>query len=184
VYVTPDTRETISAVALELFLQQGYEHTSMREIADRVGITKASLYYHHRSKQELLLAIVEPLVAEWRAIVAEAETLDHTPEHIRHVLGRSLDAMLGHRAAAGIFLRDAVAVLAALVPLWPELLDIGTRLHTWLAGPSPAPADLVRGMAATEVLGTALRAAAVLPELDETELRGTLLSCATAVLGL
>ncbi|HEY3674033.1 MAG TPA: helix-turn-helix domain-containing protein, partial [Acidimicrobiia bacterium] len=40
-----DTRERILAVANELFIEQGYEGTSLREIADRLDITKAALYY-------------------------------------------------------------------------------------------------------------------------------------------
>ena len=51
-----DTGARIRAVALDLFSSQGYEQTSLREIADRVGLTKASLYYHYPSKQALLLA--------------------------------------------------------------------------------------------------------------------------------
>ena len=37
-----DTRERIIRVALELFSEQGYEQTSLREIADRLGVTKAA----------------------------------------------------------------------------------------------------------------------------------------------
>ena len=55
-----DTRERILAVANELFTEQGYEGTSLREIADRLGITKAALYYHFRSKDEILTTLLEP----------------------------------------------------------------------------------------------------------------------------
>src|SRR5215475_13717231 len=46
-----DTRERIQSIALELFAEQGYEKTSLREIAERLGVTKAALYYHFRSKE-------------------------------------------------------------------------------------------------------------------------------------
>jgi AcrR family transcriptional regulator len=55
-----DTRERILAVANELFIEQGYEGTSLREIADRLDITKAALYYHFRSKDEILRVLLEP----------------------------------------------------------------------------------------------------------------------------
>jgi AcrR family transcriptional regulator len=58
--VVTDTRDRILAVASELFTEQGYEGTSLREIADRLDITKAALYYHFRSKDELLQALLEP----------------------------------------------------------------------------------------------------------------------------
>lgn len=55
-----DTRERILSVANELFIEQGYEGTSLREIADRLDITKAALYYHFRSKDEILETLLAP----------------------------------------------------------------------------------------------------------------------------
>jgi AcrR family transcriptional regulator len=52
-----DTRERILDVALELFTDQGYDKTSLREIAERLGITKAALYYHFERKEDMLLAL-------------------------------------------------------------------------------------------------------------------------------
>lgn len=49
-----DTRTQIREVALELFAEQGYEKTSLREIAERLGVTKAAVYYHYRTKEEIL----------------------------------------------------------------------------------------------------------------------------------
>src|ERR1039457_770640 len=49
-----DTRQRIQAVALELFAEQGYEKTSLREIAERLGVTKAALYYHFKSKEAIV----------------------------------------------------------------------------------------------------------------------------------
>lgn len=54
-----DTRERAVAVALELFNDQGYEQTALREVAERLGITKAALYYHFPSKEALLEAVVD-----------------------------------------------------------------------------------------------------------------------------
>ena len=55
-----DTRARILSVANELFIEQGYEGTSLREIADRLDITKAALYYHFRSKDEILETLLSP----------------------------------------------------------------------------------------------------------------------------
>src|SRR5262245_13927619 len=55
-----DTRERILAVAMELFTDQGYEATSLRQISERLGVTKAALYYHFQSKEELFAALLEP----------------------------------------------------------------------------------------------------------------------------
>ena len=54
-----DTKERIWETALELFAQNGYLGTSMNDIAGRLGFTKAALYKHYTSKQEILNRIVE-----------------------------------------------------------------------------------------------------------------------------
>jgi AcrR family transcriptional regulator len=51
-----DTRERILDVALDLFIEKGYDKTTLREIADRLGFTKAALYYHFPSKSDILMA--------------------------------------------------------------------------------------------------------------------------------
>lgn len=54
-----DTKERILETALELFAQNGYLGTSMNDIAKQLGFTKAALYKHYTSKQEILNRIVE-----------------------------------------------------------------------------------------------------------------------------
>ena len=51
------TRERILDVALDLFTEQGYDKTSLREIAQQLGISKAALYYHFASKEDILMAL-------------------------------------------------------------------------------------------------------------------------------
>jgi AcrR family transcriptional regulator len=52
-----DTRQRILDVALDLFTEQGYDGTSLREIAEQLGVTKAALYYHFESKEDILMAL-------------------------------------------------------------------------------------------------------------------------------
>jgi AcrR family transcriptional regulator len=51
------TRERILDVALDLFIAKGYDKTSLREIAEQLGVTKAALYYHFASKGDILMAL-------------------------------------------------------------------------------------------------------------------------------
>lgn len=51
------TKQRILGIALELFTSKGYAETSLREIAERVGVSKAALYYHFPSKGDILLAL-------------------------------------------------------------------------------------------------------------------------------
>jgi AcrR family transcriptional regulator len=74
--VAADTRDRILAVASELFIAQGYNGTSLREIADRLGFTKAALYYHFQSKEEILAALVQPADDLVRSLLDRLEAAD------------------------------------------------------------------------------------------------------------
>lgn len=60
-----DTKERIIETALELFSEKGYLGTSMSDIAKQLGITKAALYKHYTSKQEIFEALVESTAAQY-----------------------------------------------------------------------------------------------------------------------
>jgi AcrR family transcriptional regulator len=64
-----DTRERIQSVALELFAEHGYQQTSLREIAERLGVTKAALYYHFKSKEDIVRSFTEDYAAELDALL-------------------------------------------------------------------------------------------------------------------
>jgi AcrR family transcriptional regulator len=51
------TRERILNVALDLFTEKGFDGASLREIAERLGVTKAAIYYHFASKNDILIAL-------------------------------------------------------------------------------------------------------------------------------
>lgn len=65
-----DTRARIQQVALELFAEQGYERTSLREIAERLGVTKAALYYHFKSKEDIVRSFTEDYFCRIDALIA------------------------------------------------------------------------------------------------------------------
>jgi AcrR family transcriptional regulator len=67
-----DTRARIQQVAVALFAEQGYEKTSLREIAERLGVTKAALYYHFKSKEDIVRSLVEDYFGQIDALVAWA----------------------------------------------------------------------------------------------------------------
>src|SRR5215467_11521395 len=66
------TRARILDVALELFAERGYAGTSVRDIAERLGMTKSSLYYHFASKEDVLNALVTPLIEDLDEFIADA----------------------------------------------------------------------------------------------------------------
>ncbi|MEJ3743497.1 TetR/AcrR family transcriptional regulator [Actinomycetes bacterium KLBMP 9797] len=177
-----ETKSRIRAVAVELFTTQGYEQTSLREIADRVGMTKASLYYHYPSKQALLQALITPLLDEYRRTAQSCQALPHTPENVRWALGQILDVMIRNGSACALMMRDVPAVLSAVAPVWEELITLSRQFNGWLAGPNPTDEDRIRALAATETLGAAISANMMMENLSEETLRRTLLHCAVATL--
>ncbi len=70
------TRERILDVALELFNERGYDKTSLREIAERLGVTKAALYYHFERKEDILLELHLRLHALGRDVLDQLDGLD------------------------------------------------------------------------------------------------------------
>jgi AcrR family transcriptional regulator len=70
------TRDRILDIAMDLFIEQGFDKTSLREIADQLGFSKAAIYYHFESKDEILLALHMRLHEVGRRAQAWAHLLD------------------------------------------------------------------------------------------------------------
>ncbi|MFJ6756644.1 MULTISPECIES: TetR/AcrR family transcriptional regulator [unclassified Streptomyces] len=88
-----DTRQRIQDVALELFVEQGYEKTSLREIAERLEVTKAALYYHFKTKEDIIISLFEDLTRPIDELITWAEGQPRTLETKREVLRRYSEAM-------------------------------------------------------------------------------------------
>lgn len=90
----------VFAAARQLFLNQGYAAVSMQQIADAVGIKKASLYYHFASKEDLYKAVIEAEVAGLLNGIAEAAAMQgpfrELLEQIVSAALSSCDAEFGH----------------------------------------------------------------------------------------
>ncbi|MFC8870242.1 TetR/AcrR family transcriptional regulator [Streptomyces sp. NPDC057148] len=95
-----DTRRRIQDVALALFAEQGYEKTSLREIAERLDVTKAALYYHFKTKEEILVSIFEGLVRPMEDLIEWGREQPHTLETKQEIIRRYSDALA---AAAPLF---------------------------------------------------------------------------------
>ena len=67
-----DRREAILAAALDAFAGGGYHETSLEDVAERAGISKALIYEHFPSKRDLHGALLETYVRELLATVVEA----------------------------------------------------------------------------------------------------------------
>jgi AcrR family transcriptional regulator len=90
-----DTRQRIQDVALELFAEQGYEKTSLREIAEHLDVTKAALYYHFKTKEEILVGIFEDLTRPIEELIEWGRGQPHTLETKQEIVRRYGDALDG-----------------------------------------------------------------------------------------
>jgi AcrR family transcriptional regulator len=75
-----DTRARIQEVALKLFTEQGYEATSLREIAEVLGVTKAALYYHFKTKEDIISSMTEDRAASIQGLIDWARERPRTME--------------------------------------------------------------------------------------------------------
>ncbi|MFD3510520.1 TetR/AcrR family transcriptional regulator [Nocardia sp. NPDC058666] len=176
------TKQAIRDAAVALFSAKGFEQTSLREVADVVGITKASLYYHYASKLDLLLAIIDPIIDHMREIVEDIDAVPYDDEGIRAVLRTYLRGMIRHRDAGALCVRDTAAVVNAIADRYPDLMEPTRELRLWLAGPEPTTASMLRAAAAIEVLGVALLSSELTPDATDEVVEKTLLDAATCVL--
>jgi AcrR family transcriptional regulator len=90
-----DTRHRIQEVALELFAEQGYEKTSLREIAEHLDVTKAALYYHFKTKEDILISIADDLVGPIDDLIAWSAGQPRTLAVKLEMLRRYSEALWG-----------------------------------------------------------------------------------------
>jgi len=148
-----DTRARILSVAARLFATQGYAGTSIKDISDELGMTKAALYYHFSSKEVLLHELVSQPILAMREVMEVERDLTSTTERSRFVVD-VVTAMSGCDS-------DVIAVFKdpGLAPQVDQSVlssgvthQLSVRLAMGLSGVTdPAdvrPADLMRAIAA------------------------------------
>jgi AcrR family transcriptional regulator len=127
------TRQILLGIALELFAEQGYERTSLREIADAMGVTKAALYYHFPSKDALLMTIVRPMLDKVDSLLERFESGTRRADHRAELLSAYLDVLVEERVVVGFLVRDPAAARHA--ELGERFVEQQERLRALLAGP-------------------------------------------------
>jgi AcrR family transcriptional regulator len=98
-------RTRILEVARDLFCARGYERTPLRAVSDALGVTKAAIYYHFKAKDDLLVAIVGPVLDRIDALIDSTADGLESPAQRRAFLGRYFDELAGHAGIVAL-LRD------------------------------------------------------------------------------
>lgn len=104
------TRARIHQVALELFTEQGYDKTSLREIAERLGVTKAALYYHFKSKEDIFRSILDDQRREMDAFIAWGERQPRTEQGRRELIARYVDTVVRHTGLYACLERNQASI--------------------------------------------------------------------------
>jgi TetR/AcrR family transcriptional regulator, cholesterol catabolism regulator len=106
-----DVRPDIIEAATRIFSERGYHAASMSDIADAVGIRKASLYHHVRKKEDLLFAIHETLVDELITETLAVSSSSASPaDKVRELLHLTMRFIARNRDGVAVFLSERHAV--------------------------------------------------------------------------
>jgi AcrR family transcriptional regulator len=135
----PDARQRLVAAALHLFSEQGYDNTTVAEIADRAGLTKSTFFRHFPDKRELLAAGQETLsrllaegitgsAVDATPLAAVAAGLEHAAEAMtpfNRELGPQLKAIIA--TSSELQERDALKQVGMAVAMADALRDRGVQ---------------------------------------------------------
>ena len=173
----PDTRARILDAALDVFSEHGFEGSSLQQIADRLDLTKAALYYYFRSKDELLKALVAPAIAGVEEILDACSGEPDTPARRKEFMKEYLDYFLRQRRLIAYISRDLATLAHPAISAGNE--ERRARMEAILAGSDLDFSDQVR---VTMAFGGIQSAIAQYPDADEAELRDALLEASAALL--
>ena len=102
-----DQREMILARAAHLFAHRGYSATSMNQVAQAAGLSKATLYHYYRDKYSLLVSIAEIHVSGLQDLVADVEAQALLPEQrLRELIRRIVKEYAGAQNAHRVLTED------------------------------------------------------------------------------
>ena len=100
--------EEVVEVAARVFSERGYDGTSVKDVAEALGLSKGSLYYYTRTKEDLLFKVLQSVHGENEQILAEVEALDGLAplERIATYVRRQVAFALGNPERLSVYYSD------------------------------------------------------------------------------
>ncbi|MGO4442973.1 TetR/AcrR family transcriptional regulator [Mycobacterium sp. 2YAF39] len=134
-------RSRVLDAALALFAEHGVHGTSLQMIADRVGVSKAAVYYQFHSKEDIALEVLRPSIEDTARVIRIAEALPDAQQRRAVAVSGLIEMTVRHRQLAVFFCGDPAIDLMVLNR--PELKEVADRLRELLEGPDRTTADRV-----------------------------------------
>jgi len=174
--VPRDSRRRILDAALRLFGQRGYGGTALQAVADELGLTKASVYYHFPAKSDLLSALAETCLERLEVGLTDAPD-PSGPAGCRVLLGAYLATLADCSVVTALLIGDPTV---STHPAAIQCRSQRRRLRQMLAQAGDPPVGDVR---ATCSIGAVQSAVFELPRVDSTATRSVILDAAVRALG-
>jgi AcrR family transcriptional regulator len=154
----------IARLALARFRIGGFAGTSIADLAGALGVSKAAIYYHYRSKDALLHHLIDPLLDAIDTCIQDHTTPATSARTARQLLDTYLAVLLAHREVVALATTD-VAVLNH-PSIGPRLHAQNQQLQSLLAAPNTTVPARLRAEAA---LGAIWRPLIAQPQIDLTD---------------
>lgn len=126
-------RQRLHEAAVRLFVEHGVSGTSLQMIADEVGVTKAAVYYHYRTKDDLVVGVVAPFLDRVFDVVAAARARRGHRAQVETLIDGLVDVVVDVRRLYVVAAVDPV--IAHLNENYPRMREVGDALRDLLAGP-------------------------------------------------
>lgn len=144
---TTTRRDRVLDAAINLFAEHGVHGTSLQMIADRLGVAKGAVYYQFQSKDEIALAVVQPIYDDITHLTRIAELLPSPTARRDTALSGLVELSIRHRRISSLISLDPT--ILRLVGLHDEFSTVFGRFNELLLGPDPDLATRVATSAAT-----------------------------------
>jgi AcrR family transcriptional regulator len=174
------TRQRLIDVAVCLFTRHSVAGTSLQMIADELGFTKAAVYHHFRTRDELLNAVVEPVFAQLGAAIENAEAQRSQHARAEAMLCGFVTLVVQNRALMGALAGDPGMI--DMVRTQTHKSDLIRRQFDLLAGLEPGPNGLIK--ASMALAGMAGAARPVISDMGDDALARLLAEAGRRILGL